>query len=52
MNAKIDTAIKNMQSIFEFQWRNKTGGNKLRTYYTFKKKFEYEKYLDLQGNFA
>ena len=60
-NAKIDTAVNNMKSIFEFQWRNelsrttsrnKTGGNKLRTYYTFKKKFEYEKYLDLQGNFA
>ena len=60
-NAKIDTAVKNMKSIFEFQWRNelsrttsrnKTGGNKLRTYYTFKKKFEYEKYLDLQGDFA
>ena len=60
-NAKIDTAVKNMKSIFEFQWRkelscttiwNKTGENKLRTYYTFKKKFEYEKYLALQGNFA
>ena len=60
-NAKIDTAVSNMKSIFEFQWRNelshttsrnKTGGNKLRTYYTFKKKFEYEKYVDLQGNFA
>ena len=59
--AKIDTAVKSMKSIFEFQWRNelsrttsrnKTEGNKLRTYYTFKKNFNYEKYLDLQGNFA
>ena len=28
------------------------GGNKLRTYYTFKKNFVYEKYLDLQGDFT
>ncbi len=50
-----------MKYIYEFQWqnelsrtasRNKTGGNKLRTYYTVKKYFEYEKYLDLQGDFT
>ncbi len=58
---KIDLAINNMKYIYEFQWRNElnrtmsrnnTGGNKLRTYQTFKGNFEYEKYLDLQVNFA
>ena len=49
-----------MEHIFEFQWRNelsrtlgrnKQGGNKLRTYYKFKKNFEYEPYLNLQTDF-
>ena len=57
---KTKTAINSMKYIFEFQWRNeikrtttrnKGGGNKLRTYSTFKKIFEYEKYLDLQPKF-
>ena len=47
--------------LFEFQWRNelsrttsrnKTGGNKLRTHYRFHKNFDYEKYLDFQGDFT
>ena len=58
---KIATTVNNMEKIYEFQWRNqisrttsrnKTAGNKLRTYYTFKKEFQFEKYLELQGNFA
>ena len=54
--------MTSMKHIFEFQWRNElsrttnrnktTGGNKLRTFYTFKKNFVYEKYLDLQGDFT
>ena len=60
--AKLRTAMTSMKQIFEFQWRNElsrttsrnkaAGGNKLRTYYTFKKNFVYEKYLDLQGDFT
>ena len=60
--AKLRTAMTSMKHIFEFQWRNElsrttsrnktTGGNKLRTFYTFKKNFVYEKYLDLQGDFT
>ena len=56
------TAMTSMKHIFEFEWRNElnrttsrnktTEGNKLRTFYTFKKKFVYEKYLDLQGDFT
>ena len=50
-----------MENRYEFQWRNelsriksknKLGGNKLRTYYTFKIFFEYEAYLDFQGIFS
>ncbi len=50
-----------MKAIYEFQWRNelnrkesrnKKGGNKLRTYYTFKKEFIYENYLDFQTKFS
>ena len=50
-----------MENRYEFQWRNelsriksknKLGGNKLRTYYTFKNFFEYEAYLDFQGIFS
>ena len=58
---KIATTVNNMEKIYEFQWRNeiscttsrnKTAGNKLRTFYTFKKEFQFEKYLELQGNFT
>ena len=60
--AKLRTDMTSMKHIFEFQWRNElnrttsrnktTGGNKLRTVYTFKKNFVYEKYLDLQADFT
>lgn len=56
---QINTVVNNTKCIFEFQWlnyinRNKQDngdGNKLRTYCMFKRRFEYEKYLDLQNNF-
>lgn len=56
----LNKCIKNMETIFEFQWKNelnrkcgknRTGGNKLRTYNLFKTDFAYEKYLDMQPNF-
>ena len=59
-NSKITLALNNMKRIFEFQWRNelsrdlsrnKSGSNKMKTYYLFKTKFEYEQYLNFQGNF-
>ena len=47
-----------MKYIFEFQWLNELSrnihlgdGNKLRTYYKFKRKLEYEKYLDSESDF-
>ena len=48
-----------MKCVFEFQWINeiqrnieKNGEeNKLRTYCLFKRKFEYEKYLNMQKDF-
>ena len=58
---KVNSIVKSMENIYESQWhnelsrtisKNKTGGNKLRTYYTFKENFQYEAYLDLQGTFS
>ena len=58
---KVNCIVKSMENIYESQWRdelsrtiskNKTGGNKLRTYYTFKENSKYEAYLDLQGTFS
>jgi len=60
-NIKIQNIVKSMETIFEFQWRNelsrtksknKKDGNKLRTYYTFKKDFSYERYLDFERIFT
>jgi hypothetical protein len=60
INSKLNNIILCMKQIYEFQWkrelnrtegRNNKGGNKLRTYCTFKKEFNYEKYLDFQSNF-
>ena len=54
---KVETHMKH---IFEFQWLNELSrnihlgygeGNKLRTYYKFKREFEYEKYLDTESDF-
>ena len=58
--AQANKAETHMKYIFEFQWLNELSrniyqgdgeGHKLRTYYKFKRKFEYEKYLDLESNF-
>jgi hypothetical protein len=50
---------ENMQHIFVFQWKNFLNknetdngvGNKLRTYHTLKRSFEYENYLSYETNY-
>ena len=58
--AQANKAETYMKYIFELQWLNELSrnihqgdgeGNKLRTYCKFKRKFEYEKYLDSESNF-
>ena len=57
-NTKLRKVVNNMKRIYVLKWQkelnrksncSKTGGNKLRTYNTFKQKFQYETYLDTLG---
>ena len=57
--SQIKNVVKNLKYIFQFQWKNEINkesqtigsGNKLRTYATFKKEFEYEQYLNFDLDF-
>ncbi len=58
--SQIINAVSNLKHLFEFHWRNEinkcpdanqNSGNKLKTYSTFKKNFDYEQYLDFNRDF-